>query len=352
MLRRAGLRTLSLTPAIEPARLRRALRALDPERGRAGRTRRLARRDRPARLRRPRGAASTCGLRLPRRAARHRREHRPPARRAPAGGARRAGRAAPGAVPHGAAAGRGAGSSSRACAARSDRPPAGVSPGARGAGRHAGASYNQAPMPAPHRPVDPRASFPELEERVLARWRERDVFAESVRRRRGAPPWGFYEGPPTANGPPGIAPRARARLQGHLPPLPDDVRLLRRAQGRLGLPRPAGRAGGRGRARDASPRSDIERLRDRRVQRPLPRVGPQPRRGLDRADRADRLLGRPRRRLPHARRRLHRVGLVGARRRSTTRACCTRSSRSSRTARAAAPRSRATSSGSPTSTRT
>jgi isoleucyl-tRNA synthetase len=54
-----------------------------------------------------------------------------------------------------------------------------------------------------HRPVDPRASFPELEERVLARWRARDVFAESVRRRSGSPPWGFYEGPPTANGPPG-----------------------------------------------------------------------------------------------------------------------------------------------------
>ncbi len=38
---------------------------------------------------------------------------------------------------------------------------------------------------------------------MLARWRERDVFAESVRRRQGAPAWGFYEGPPTANGPPG-----------------------------------------------------------------------------------------------------------------------------------------------------
>jgi isoleucyl-tRNA synthetase len=60
-----------------------------------------------------------------------------------------------------------------------------------------------APMSPPHRPVDPRASFPELEERVLARWRERDVFHESVRRRRGRTPWGFYEGPPTANGTPG-----------------------------------------------------------------------------------------------------------------------------------------------------
>ena len=57
-------------------------------------------------------------------------------------------------------------------------------------------------MSSPHRPVDPHASFPQLEEAVLARWRERDVFAESVRRRTGAPQWGFYEGPPTANGPP------------------------------------------------------------------------------------------------------------------------------------------------------
>ena len=57
-------------------------------------------------------------------------------------------------------------------------------------------------MPAAHRPVDSNVSFPRLEELTLERWRERDVFAESVRRRQGAEPWGFYEGPPTANGPP------------------------------------------------------------------------------------------------------------------------------------------------------
>jgi isoleucyl-tRNA synthetase len=57
-------------------------------------------------------------------------------------------------------------------------------------------------MATPHRPVDPRVSFPALEEEVLERWRARDVFAESVRRRSGAPQWGFYEGPPTANGNP------------------------------------------------------------------------------------------------------------------------------------------------------
>jgi len=59
-------------------------------------------------------------------------------------------------------------------------------------------------MAEPHRSVDPRASFPELEERVLDRWRERGIFAESVKRRTGAPQWGFYEGPPTANGAPAI----------------------------------------------------------------------------------------------------------------------------------------------------
>src|SRR5215210_6965686 len=55
----------------------------------------------------------------------------------------------------------------------------------------------------PFRPVDPGQSLPALEERVLERWRERDVFHESVRRRAGGPRFVFYEGPPTANGPPG-----------------------------------------------------------------------------------------------------------------------------------------------------
>jgi isoleucyl-tRNA synthetase len=58
-------------------------------------------------------------------------------------------------------------------------------------------------MAAPHRPVDPQQSFPALEEAMLARWRAEDTFHETVRRRRGAPPWIFYEGPPTANGRPG-----------------------------------------------------------------------------------------------------------------------------------------------------
>ena len=55
----------------------------------------------------------------------------------------------------------------------------------------------------PRREVDPRRELAELELEVLERWRERDVFAESLRIRAGAPRWNLYEGPPTANGPPG-----------------------------------------------------------------------------------------------------------------------------------------------------
>ena len=63
---------------------------------------------------------------------------------------------------------------------------------------------------------------------MLARWRERDVFARQLAEREGAPVWSFYEGPPTANGRPGshhvlarvfkdIYPRYRA-MSGHYVP--------------------------------------------------------------------------------------------------------------------------------------
>ena len=146
---------------------------------------------------------------------------------------------------------------------------------------------------------------------MLERWRERDVFAESLRRREGAEPWVFYEGPPTANGRPGshhvlarvfkdIFPRYKT-MRGHYVErkggwdchgLPVEIAV----EQELGI-------SSQGRDRG---------LRHRRVQREVPRVGLHVPRGLGPADRADRLLGRPRRRLPHARPDLHRVGLVGA----------------------------------------
>ena len=55
----------------------------------------------------------------------------------------------------------------------------------------------------PPRSVNAQQDLPALEQEVLRRWRERGVFAESLRRREGAEGWVFYEGPPTANGRPG-----------------------------------------------------------------------------------------------------------------------------------------------------
>ncbi|HXB63638.1 MAG TPA: isoleucine--tRNA ligase [Solirubrobacteraceae bacterium] len=55
----------------------------------------------------------------------------------------------------------------------------------------------------PPRKVDPHRELPAMELEVLARWREREVFAQSLAMREDAEPWVFYEGPPTANGLPG-----------------------------------------------------------------------------------------------------------------------------------------------------
>jgi isoleucyl-tRNA synthetase len=52
--------------------------------------------------------------------------------------------------------------------------------------------------------VDPRLDLPALDRRVLALWRERKVFERSLEQRVGADPFVFYEGPPTANGRPGV----------------------------------------------------------------------------------------------------------------------------------------------------
>jgi isoleucyl-tRNA synthetase len=48
------------------------------------------------------------------------------------------------------------------------------------------------------------ADFKELEERILAFWDEHDVFRKSMQQRVGRKPFVFFEGPPTANGNPGI----------------------------------------------------------------------------------------------------------------------------------------------------
>lgn len=53
-------------------------------------------------------------------------------------------------------------------------------------------------------PVDPKVNFPELEEKVLKKWEKDNTFEKSVNKNRGKKAFVFYEGPPTANGKPGI----------------------------------------------------------------------------------------------------------------------------------------------------
>ena len=52
--------------------------------------------------------------------------------------------------------------------------------------------------------VSSRVSFPDLDAEILDYWKERDVFRRSVDDRPDAPLFMMYEGPPTANGSPGI----------------------------------------------------------------------------------------------------------------------------------------------------
>jgi isoleucyl-tRNA synthetase len=56
----------------------------------------------------------------------------------------------------------------------------------------------------PFGPVDPQADFVALERRTLERWRATDLAGQAKALRKGASPWIFYEGPPTANARPGL----------------------------------------------------------------------------------------------------------------------------------------------------
>ena len=47
-------------------------------------------------------------------------------------------------------------------------------------------------------------NLPNIAERVLQQWNEEKIFEQSVEIREGAPSFVFFEGPPSANGLPGI----------------------------------------------------------------------------------------------------------------------------------------------------
>ncbi len=54
------------------------------------------------------------------------------------------------------------------------------------------------------RPVTSRVDFARVEEEILKFWRENDIFRRSIDARKAGPRFVLYEGPPTANGSPGI----------------------------------------------------------------------------------------------------------------------------------------------------
>ena len=49
-------------------------------------------------------------------------------------------------------------------------------------------------------PVESSVSFPKLEEAIVRFWQQREIYEKSLAARADAPPFVFYEGPPTANG--------------------------------------------------------------------------------------------------------------------------------------------------------
>jgi isoleucyl-tRNA synthetase len=52
--------------------------------------------------------------------------------------------------------------------------------------------------------VSPKLEVSSMEENVLKLWKKQDVFKKTVEQRKGKPEYVFYEGPPTANGRPGV----------------------------------------------------------------------------------------------------------------------------------------------------
>ena len=187
--------------------------------------------------------------------------------------------------------------------------------------------------------VPPELDFPKEEREILRFWKERAHLREDAGASpRRAAPSSSTRGRPTANGLPhnghvltrvikDVFPRYKTMRGWSVP-----------AQGRLGHARPAGR--GRGREGAAHPRQGGHRgVRRRAVHQEVHRVGLPVHEGVGGADRARRLLGRPRRRVRHLPPLVRRERVVGARPSCTRRGCSTRGTRSSGGGRRAGRRS-------------
>ncbi len=158
-------------------------------------------------------------------------------------------------------------------------------------------------------PVGARYDGPELEKEILELWRRENVFGRIMAEGASRPQFVFYEGPPTANGRPGIHHVLARTFKDLYPALQDDARLPLPAHGGLGHARVAGRARDRERARHLRQEAHRAGGRHREVHGDVPRVGDAPRRRMGSDDRAHGLLGRLQGRVLHAAQRLHRDGL-------------------------------------------
>src|SRR6187455_1132595 len=54
------------------------------------------------------------------------------------------------------------------------------------------------------KPVSSKLNVTSMEENVLKFWKQAEIFKKTVEQRQGAPEYVFWEGPPTANGKPGV----------------------------------------------------------------------------------------------------------------------------------------------------
>ncbi len=52
--------------------------------------------------------------------------------------------------------------------------------------------------------VNPKLDVPAMEDNVLKMWKRQEIFKKTIEQRQGKPEYVFYEGPPTANGRPGV----------------------------------------------------------------------------------------------------------------------------------------------------
>ncbi len=144
--------------------------------------------------------------------------------------------------------------------------------------------------------------------RVLARGRR---VPPPARAAQGGPALGLLRGSADRERAAGDPPHRVPDVQGRLPPLQGDDGSLRSAQGRLGLPRPPGRARGREGDRDED-QAGHRGVRDRRVQPAVSRVGPAVRGRVRTPDGAPGLLDRHGRRVLDHGHRVHRERVVVA----------------------------------------